>query len=248
MGLLVGMVPTVLPGRRDDVGDECPDVASCPPTPQYGAGVEHDDTQHLDLARAAAAAPHLSSRTGQPASRVLAALIGGRPLDNPVGCATGALDELARAASEPAHLEGDPEARAATTAALLRTYGLQAYLDRVRLRQVLQVDRESRQLSIPVHGGSARLSDGDDTTTHDVPIDQPWPPWEVARLVGDLLDHPVEPVPPVEATPAELPQLADDLSLVMGAGATFSTPEAAATVTAIADAVVRLARAARPGG
>ncbi len=208
--------------------------------------MELDNSDRLDLGSAAAAAPVVSSRTGMPASRVLAGLIGGAPLTDPTGCPAGGLIELARAASDPAHLEGDPVARATTAAALLRTFGLQAYLDRARLRQVLQVDRGSRRLSIPVHGGSARLVEGDETTSHDVPVDQPWPPWDVARRVGELLDHPVEPATQAPARADELPQIADDLATVIGAGATFSPPEAAATVTALADAVIRMARAARP--
>ena len=200
----------------------------------------------LELAGAAAAAPLVAWRTGQPPSRVLAGLIGGRPLEEPAGCPSGALFELAHAAADPAHLEGDATARATTAAALLRTFGLQAYLDRVRLREVLQVDRGSRRLSVPVHGGAARLEDGDDSTTHDVPFEQPWEAWEVAGFVGGLLDHPNDPPPPVAPSPGELSGLADDLTAIMAAGATFHTPEAAATVTAVTDAVIRMARAARP--
>lgn len=208
--------------------------------------VDHARTGPLDLARAAAAASVVSWRTGLPTSRVLAGLSGGAPLADPRGCPTGGIAELAHAASDPAHLDGDPTARAETVAALLRSFGLQAHLDRVRLRQVLQVDRDTRQLHLPVHGGDARLVDGDETATHDLGVEQPWPPWDVARRVGELLDHPLEAPPQVPPAPEELPQIADDLSTVLGAGATFSTPEAAATVTALADAVIRIARAARP--
>lgn len=204
------------------------------------------ETSDFDLARAGTATPLLSWRTGQPWSRVLAALLGGRALEDPTHCPSGALAELAGHACDPAHVEGDETARAETAAALLRTYGLQAHLDTVRLRQVLRVDRGTRQLTIPVHGGSARLVDGDDTTRHDAP-EQPWDPWEVARLVGGVLDLPLDPPPAIPPSPAELGQIADDLSTVMAAGAVFHSPEAAATVTALADGVVRMARAAGPG-
>lgn len=208
--------------------------------------MDHHDDEPLDLARAAAAAPLVIARTGQPSSRVLGGLTGGRPLDNPVGCPTGALQELARLGSDPAYMEDDATARAETAAALLRTFGLQAYLDRVRLRQVLEVDHGTRRLSIPVHGGSARLADGDDTTTHDVTAEQPWDPWEIAQEVGAMLDVEIEPTPVVAPTRDELPQLADDLAAVMAAGATFYTPEAAATITALGDAVMRIAEATSP--
>lgn len=207
--------------------------------------MELADDDRLDLARAGAATTLVSWRTGLPWSRVLAALIGGRPLDEPDGCPSGALTELAHRAAAPAHVDGDAEARAETAAALLRSYGLQAHLTSQRLRQVLEVDRGTRQLAIPVHGGAARMVDGDDTTRHDPP-EQPWDPWELARFVGGLLDLPLDPPPAVPPAPGELPQLADDLSAVLGAGAPFHTPEAAATVSAIADAVIRMARAAAP--
>lgn len=212
----------------------------------WEALVELDRTDRFDLARAGAATSLVAWRTGQPWSRVLAALIGGHPLPDPAGCPSGALAELAHHASDPAHAEGDATARAETAAALLRSFGLQAHLDHARLRQVLQVDRDSRQLTIPVHGGNARLDDGDDGSRHDAP-DQPWDPWEVVRLVGEVLDLPLDPPPATPPTPSELDQVADDLSAVLAAGAVFHSPEAAATVTALGDAVVRMARAATPG-
>lgn len=208
--------------------------------------VEHETTGSLGLARAAVATSVVSWRTGLPASRVLAGLVGGRPIPEPDGCRTGGIIELAHAASDPAHVDGDETARAETAAALLRTFGLQAHLDRVRLRQVLQVHRGTRQLHVPVTGGDARLGDGDQTTSHPFDVEQPWQPWDVARRVGELLDHPVDVPSPVPAAPEELPQIADDLSTVLGARATFHTPEAAATITALGDAVIRIARAARP--
>ncbi len=201
------------------------------------------DAGTLDLAAAAAAAPLIAERTGQPTARILAGLTGGRPLDAPDRCSYGALLELASAAADPAHREGDAEARAATAAALLRTFGLQAYVERAMLRQVLQVERDRRQLTIPVHGGAARLDDGEDSSRPDFAPEQPWDPWEVAAAVGTILDLPLAPVAPEYPGPDEVTQLADDVSAVLGAGASFSTPEAAATVTALADAVMRLAAA-----
>lgn len=201
------------------------------------------DDDRLALAAASAAVPLVGERTGLPTTRILAGLTGGQPLEAPVGCSTSALFELAQAAADPAYREGDPEARAVTAAALLRTYGLQAHVERAMLRQVLQVERDRRSLTIPVHGGSARLDDGETTSRPDFAADQPWDPWEVARSVGSILDLPLEPVDPVHPGPDEVTQLADDVGVVIGAGATFSTPEAAATVTALADAVMRLAAA-----
>lgn len=208
--------------------------------------VEHETTGPLDLARAAVATPVVSWRTGLPASRVLAGLVGGDPIPEPAGCRTGGIIELAAAASDPAHVDGDETARAETAAALLRTFGLQAHLDRVRLRQVLQVHRGTRQLDVSVSGGGARLNDGDQTTSHPFDVEQPWQPWDVAHRVGELLDHPVDVPRPVPAAPEELPQIANDLATVLGTRASFHTPEAAAMVTALGDAVIRIARAARP--
>lgn len=201
------------------------------------------DTDTLDLAAASAAAPLIAERTGLPTARILAGLTGGRPLTPPQGCSSGALLELARAAAEPGHREGDPEARAVTAAALLRTFGLQAHVERAMLRQVLHVERDRRQLKVPVHGGAARLDDGETTSRPDFPAEQPWDPWDVAEAVGAILDLPLGPVDPQHPGPDEVAQLADDVAAVLAAGATFNTPEAAATVTALADAVMRLAAA-----
>lgn len=201
------------------------------------------DAGTLDLAAAAAAAPLIGERTGLPTARILAGLTGGRPLTAPDGCSYGALLELASAAADPGHREGDAEARAVTVAALLRTFGLQAYVERALLRQVLHVERDRRQLTIPVHGGAARLDDGEDSSRPDFAPEQPWDPWEVATAVGAILDLPLEPVAPEAPGPDEVTQLADDVSAVLGAGASFNTPEAAATITTLADAVMRLAAA-----
>lgn len=197
----------------------------------------------LDLAAASAAVVLVGERTGLPTTRILAGLTGGRPLTAPAGCSTAALFELAQAAAEPTYRDGDPEARAVTAAALLRTFGLQAHVERARLRQVLQVERDRRRLTIPVNTGAARLDDGETTSRPDFTPEQPWDPWEVARAVGAILDLPLEPVAPLDPSSDEVTQLADDVRVVLGAGATFSTPEAAATVTALADAVMRLAAA-----
>lgn len=201
------------------------------------------DTDTLDLAAASAAAPLIAERTGLPTARILAGLTGGRPLTAPDGCSFGALLELARAAADPGHREGDPEARATTAAALLRTFGLQAYVERAMLRQVLHVERDRRQLNIPVHGGAARLDDGESTSRPDFAPEQPWDPWEVAEAVGAILDLPLGPADWQQPGRDEVRQLADDVATVLAAGATFNTPEAAATVTALADAVMRLAGA-----
>lgn len=201
------------------------------------------DADTLDLAAAAAAAPLVADRTGMPTVRILAGLTGGRPLTPPAGCSSAGLIELARAAADPGQREGEPVARAVTAAALLRTFGLQAHVERAMLRQVLQVERDRRTLTIPVHGGAARLDDGETTSRPEFTAGQPWDPWEVAEAVGSILDLPLDPVAPLPPEPDEVPQLADDVGAVLAAGATFSTPEAAATVTALADAVMRLAAA-----
>lgn len=213
------------------------------PGPSTRPGDHVADADTLDLAAAAAAAPLVAQRTGFPTARILAGLTGGRPLTPPDGCSSGGLVELARAASAPGHHEGDAAARALTAAALLRTFGLQAHVDRALLRQVLQVAWNRCQLTIPVHGGAARLDDGESTSRPEFAVEQPWDAWEVAAAVGTILDLPLGPIAQRAPGPDEINELADDVSVVLAAGATFSTPEAAATVTALADAVIRLAEA-----